>query len=64
MSQGAMLLAAEDGNALVRALEREGIPAAVVGKATDSNDRILLCDGERRFLETTQTDELLRVEAR
>jgi hydrogenase maturation factor len=64
MSQGALLLAAEDGNALVRALEREGIPAAVVGKATDSNDRILLCDGERRFLETTQTDELLRVEAR
>jgi hydrogenase maturation factor len=64
MSQGAMLLAAEDGNALARALEREGIPAAVVGKATDSNDRILLCDGERRFLETMQTDELLRVEAR
>jgi hydrogenase maturation factor len=62
MSQGAMLMAAEDGSALVRALEAEGIPATVIGRATDSNDRILVCDGERRFLETVQTDELLHVE--
>jgi hydrogenase maturation factor len=62
LAQGAMLMAAEDGNALVAALCAEGIPATVVGKATDSNDRILLCDGERRFLETAQTDELLHVE--
>jgi hydrogenase maturation factor len=62
LAQGSMLMAAEDGNALVAALCAEGIPATVVGKATDSNDRILLCDGERRFLETAQTDELLHVE--
>ena len=30
----------------------------MIGKATDSNDRVLLCEDERRFLETTQTDEL------
>ena len=62
MSQGAMLMAATDGNALVRKLEEAGIPAVIIGKATDSNDRVLLSDGERRFLETTQTDELLHVE--
>jgi hydrogenase maturation factor len=62
MSQGSMLMAAEDGNALVRALDAAGIPAAVIGKATDSNDRVLVGDGERRFLETAQTDELLHVE--
>jgi hydrogenase maturation factor len=60
-SQGAMLMAAQDGNALVRALVQADIPAAVIGKATDRNDRILLCDGERRFLETTQTDEMFRI---
>jgi hydrogenase maturation factor len=62
MAQGSMLMAAEDGNALVRALEAEGIPAAVIGKATDSNDRVLVGDGERRFLETAQTDELINLE--
>ena len=61
-SQGAMIIAAADGNAVVRALAAQEIPAVVVGKATDSNDRVLLCDGERRFLETPQTDELLHVE--
>lgn len=61
-SQGAMIIAAADGNAVVRALAAQGIPAVVVGKAADSNDRVLLCDGERRFLETPQTDELLHIE--
>jgi hydrogenase maturation factor len=62
MAQGSMLMGSEDGNALVRALDAAGIPAAVIGKATDSNDRVLVGDGERRFLETAQTDELLHIE--
>jgi hydrogenase maturation factor len=62
MSQGSMLMGSEDGNALVRALEAEGIPATVIGKATDSNDRVLVGEGERRFLETAQTDELINLE--
>lgn len=61
ISSGCMLMAAADGNALVRALEREGIPAAVIGKATDGNDRVLQNGGERRFLEPPKTDELYRV---
>lgn len=62
MSQGAMLMVAANGNEIVRALEAAGIPAVIIGKATDSNDRVLINDGERRFLETTQTDELLHVQ--
>lgn len=62
MSQGALLMAAKDGNEIVRALSAEGIPAVIIGKATDSNDRVLITEGERRFIETTQTDELLHVE--
>ena len=42
ISSGSMLMAAEDGNGLVMELEKAGIPAVVIGKATDSNDRVLL----------------------
>ena len=41
---------------------KDGIPATVIGKATDSNDRVLLNAEERRFLETTQTDELYNLQ--
>ena len=58
LSGGCLLVAAEDGNSIVMELEKTGIPAVVIGKATDSNDRVLINEEERRFLETTQTDEL------
>jgi hydrogenase maturation factor len=58
LSGGSLLIATEDGNGLVMELEKAGVPAVVIGKATDSNDRVLLNEEERRFLETTQTDEL------
>lgn len=61
ISSGSMLMAASDGNMLVRNLEKEGIPAAVVGKAMEGNDRILINDGEVRFLEPPKTDELYKV---
>lgn len=51
VSGGSLLIATEDGNALVREMEKAGIPAVVIGKATDSNDRVLLNEDERRFLE-------------
>lgn len=58
VSGGAAVMAATDGNALVHALRLAGVEAVIVGKATDSNDRVLINGDERRFLETTQTDEL------
>ena len=62
LSGGSLLIAAQDGNRLVMELEKTGIPAVVIGKATDSNDRVLLNEDERRFLETTQTDELYNMQ--
>ena len=50
-SGGSLLMAAEDGNRLVMDLVKEGIPAVVVGKATAGNDRVLINEEERRFLE-------------
>ena len=61
ISSGSMLMASQDGNQLVQDLERAGIPAVVVGKATAGNDRVLLNGEEQRFLEPPKTDELYRV---
>lgn len=61
ISSGSMLMASQDGNHLVRELEKAGIPAVVVGKATQGNDRVLLNEDERRFLEPPKADELYKV---
>ena len=60
ISGGCMLIAAPDGFGLVRELEKKGINAAVIGKATDSNDRVVENNGERRFLTPPETDELYK----
>lgn len=61
ISSGSMLMAAGDGNMLVRELKKQKIAAAVVGKAAEGNDRVLINEEERRFLEPPKTDELYKV---
>ena len=61
ISSGMMLMASAAGNALVLALQEAGIPATVIGKATEGNDRVIIRDEERRFLEPPKTDELYKV---
>lgn len=61
ISSGMMLMASADGNALVLALQEAEIPATVIGKATEGNDRVIIRDEERRFLEPPKTDELYKV---
>ena len=58
LSGGSLLLAAADGNALGHAIRQAGGEAVIIGRTIDSNDRVLINGEERRFLETTQTDEL------
>ncbi|MCD7982278.1 MAG: AIR synthase family protein [Clostridiales bacterium] len=58
---GSLLIAARDGNSLVRCLEAKGIHAAVIGKAVSGNDRVILNAGERRFLERPGQDEIRRM---
>ena len=41
MSSGSMMIAADHGEGLVHALRKEGIPAAVIGRAVKGNERIL-----------------------
>lgn len=61
LSGGCLLMTAEDGEYLVQALNAVHIPAAVVGKITDSNDRVVINDEERRFLERPKTDEITKI---
>ncbi len=61
LGNGSIIMAAKDGNAMVRAIEKEGGMATVVGKATAGNDRVLIQEEERRYLETPQTDEIHKV---
>ena len=61
ISSGSMLMAVADGNGLVKALTDAGINAAVIGKATEGNDRVLHYDGETRFLEPPKSDALYLV---
>ena len=61
ISSGCMLMAAADGNLLVRELKKEGIPAAVIGKATDGRARRIWNGGEESYLERPKTDELYKI---
>lgn len=61
ISGGSLLIVTDHGLDLVRELEKEGIRAAVAGKITANHDRVVIKDGERRFLELPGTDEIYRL---
>lgn len=61
ISSGSMLIGTGHGSRLVKELEAAGIPAAVVGFATQGNDRVIINGEERRFLEPPKSDELFHV---
>ena len=54
------MLAADNGYDLVRVLEEAGIHAAVIGKVTEGNDRVVTNGEETRFLEPPKTDQLYK----
>ncbi|MFV0466756.1 MAG: AIR synthase family protein [Lachnospiraceae bacterium] len=58
---GALLIAAEDGNRLVLDLHKAGIPVTIIGKATNSKDRVLLNGEDVRYLDLPKSDEIHRI---
>lgn len=61
MSSGSMLIGCQKGNLLVEELEKAGIPAAVIGRATDTNDRIIVNGDDTRYLGPARSDELYKI---
>ena len=56
LSGGCLLMTTRNGTGLAADLEAAGIPAAVIGRTTDSNDRLILNDGEERYLDRPAQD--------
>lgn len=50
-SDGALLFVTENGHTLVEALWQQGIAAEVIGMITDDNDKVIINEEEKRFLE-------------
>lgn len=61
ISSGSMLIITDKANLLVERLKAEGIMAAVIGRITKGNDRIILNEDEQRYLEPPKSDELYKV---
>jgi len=63
ISSGCMLIAAESGAApgLAQALRREGINAAIIGKAIGNNSRILYTETGGIMIAPPESDELYKV---
>lgn len=57
---GCLLMVAKDGAAVEEALREAGIPAAVIGKTTDSNDRIIRNGEETRYMDRPAMDEIFK----
>lgn len=64
MSSGSLLIATNQGSDLVEALGREGVASAIIGKVTSGNDRIIVNDDERRYLEPPKCDDLYKVKSK
>lgn len=60
-SAGSILILADDGKGLADMLQRNGIQAAVIGKMTDGNERVILSNSEKRYLDRPAQDELLKI---
>ena len=54
---GALLFLTHDSQKAIKALKEAGIPAAVIGRINDSNDRVLINEDETRFLEPNRVDD-------
>ncbi len=61
LSGGCLLMTCADGAELVRALEAAQIPAVIVGKVTDSRDRLILNEDEVRYLDRPHEDSIYQV---
>lgn len=60
LAGGSLLVLTANGGELVRILEKAGVPAAVIGRTTQGNDRVICHGEESRFLEPANGDEIFK----
>ncbi len=62
ISSGVMLMVTDRANELVDELKKNAIPAALIGRITAGNDRVVVNNEEKRFLSPPKSDELYKIE--
>lgn len=60
-SEGCLLFVSDNGGELVHNLEREGIPAAVIGRVTKGIGRLILHSESTGYLDRPTEDEIYKV---
>lgn len=60
-STGAVMIVTKNGEELVRKLAGEGISATLAGTLNKGNDKVLLNDGEVRYIDRPQIDEIYKL---
>lgn len=60
-SAGAFLLVTEDGSGLAEQLAKRRIPCAVIGRVTDSHDKIIRNGEEVRYIDRPAPDEIWKI---
>lgn len=60
-AEGSLLIISRQAEALCDKLQKEGIPAAVIGEVKEGNDRRLFNEDEVRFLEPNRVEEYERI---
>lgn len=58
LSGGCLLLVTDHGQSVISKFFDMGISAAVIGRTTEGNDRLIRYDDETRYLEPPKTDEI------
>lgn len=58
LAGGSLLITIKNGWELARILQSQGIAAAVIGKITEGNDRVICSGDEMRFLDSSVEDAL------
>ena len=60
-STGAVLVVTDKGDELADTLNRQEMSAVVIGRTQKGNEKIILNEGEKRYLDRPQPDELSRI---
>lgn len=58
LSGGCLMMTADNGETLVRSLQCADIPAVIIGRTTDGNDRVIYNEDEKRYLDRPKTDQM------
>lgn len=58
LSNGALLMVCDNGAELAEKLMEKEIHAAVIGKLTDNNDKVILKNEEKRYIEPPRGDQI------